>query len=126
LIIEHSYYHDATGGHGDAFQVYGDTDSAVTVRYSSIECGATTSCLITTSTVGGVITFENNWIHGNGAPYPFYCGWDSGDVGPTAIYVTDNLFDRNYGSALALEIDDCVWTGNLWMDDFTPANGNTD
>ena len=126
LIIEHSYYHDAVGGHGDAFQVWPDMDSAVTVRNSSIECGSTTSCLITTGVVGGVITFENNWIYTNNTGYAFYCGWDLGDVGPPAVYVGNNLFDRNYRFALAKDIDDCVWTGNLWMDDFTPANGDTD
>jgi hypothetical protein len=119
LIIENSYYHDAYGSHADAFQVWGDTDSAITVRNSSITCGGT-ACLITSAVVGGVITFENNWLYGGGTGNFFYCGWDPGDVGPSAVYVTDNLFDRNYVN-LARDISGCAWTGNLFMDDFTPA-----
>ena len=125
LLIEHSYFYDSTGSHGDTVQVYGwgGTGSAATYRYNSLECGATTSCLITTETVGGVITFDRNWVYPNNSPIVFRCGWDSGDVGPPAIYITDNLFNPA-GARTLTDSSDCVFTGNRWMDTLGLIPGN--
>jgi len=122
LLIEHSWFYDANGGHGDTFQVWGDLDSSVTIRHNALQCSPTTSCLISTSTVGATITFDENWIYGNDVAQAIRCRWESGDVGPPAIYVTNNLFDRGYRGLHDGHIDDCEWTGNLFMDTLTPAN----
>jgi len=118
LVIEHSWFYDAGGGHGDVFQVWRDVKSSVTVRHNSLHCGPTTSCLITTATVGATISFDGNWVYGGNVAQGFRCRWESGDVGPPASYVTNNLMDRearNWTDGY----DDCFMCNNRFMDDLS-------
>ncbi len=109
-VIEHSYFHDVGGGHGDTVQSF-ESGSNITFRYNTL-VGGNTSVFIIHGPIGALYTIENNWLDGGG--YTVYCGGFG-----SSVRVHDNLFSRKYQYGPAYDDGPCDWQGNLYDGDFS-------
>jgi hypothetical protein len=117
LLVEHSYYWELVGGHGDAIQsLYKSND--VTFRYNHIVGGRTSAFKIDAAPDPGYeMVVQNNWINGDGQAYKLiYCG----GYGEPVKFL-DNLFGRNFKENSPIyKNGPCNWHNNYYWDDFSP------
>ena len=66
LLVEHSYFWDADGSHGDAVQSY-EKSNNVTFRYNHLVGGRTSAFIMNQPPDPGYeFLVQNNWINGDG------------------------------------------------------------